>query len=91
MSDMAEKKLYIWRLATFLHANSMVMSGEELADHLNRNSFLTNYGTSYQGKRGTYRLIQETWKWLNDDLKLEKEAEHVAMAFVKPDGTYAYV
>jgi hypothetical protein len=91
MSDMTEKKLYIWRLATFLHANSKVMSGEELAEHLNRNDFLTNYGTTYQGMRGTYRLIQETWKWLNDDLKLVEEAEHVAMAFVKPDGTYAYV
>ena len=87
---MNEKKTYILRLATFLHANSMVMSGDELAAHLNRNSFLTSYGTEYEGGRGTYRLIRQTWKWLNDELGLPQEAEHVALAFVKPDGGYAY-
>ena len=49
---MNEKKLYIWKLATFLHSQEMVMSGEELAEHLNRNQFLTIYGTEYQGGRG---------------------------------------
>jgi hypothetical protein len=90
MNEMNEKKTYVWRLATFLHSNSMVMSGEELAEHLNRNKFLTSYGTEYEGGRGTYRLIRQTWKWLNDELGLPKEAEHVALAFVKPDGGYAY-
>jgi hypothetical protein len=66
------------------------MSGEELANHLNRNNFLTGYDTPYQGKRGIYKLIQETYKWLHDDLKLKSEADHVAAAFVKPDGSYAY-
>ena len=88
--NMNDKKTYIWKLAEFLHNQGMVMSGEELADHLNRNDFLTSYGTQYQGGRGTYKLILETWKWLNDDLGLNKEAEHVAIAFVKPDGSYAY-
>jgi hypothetical protein len=87
---MNEKKTYIWRLATFLHTNAMVMSGEELAEHLNRNKFLTSYGSEYQGGRGTYKLITQTWKWLHDDLGLAAEAEHVAKAFVKPDGGYAY-
>ena len=90
MNEMNEKKTYIWRLAAFLHTNSMVMSGEELAQHLNRNNFLTSYGTEYEGKRGTYTLITQTWCWLNDELCLPKEAKHVAMAFVKPDGGYAY-
>ena len=83
---MNQKKLYIWRLATFLHTNSMVMSGEELADHLNRNKFLTSYGTEYQGGIGTYHLISQTFKWLNNDLGLPKEAEHVYWAFVGADG-----
>jgi hypothetical protein len=87
---MNEKKTYIWRLATFLHTNGMVMSGEELAQHLNRNEFLTSYGSEYQGGRGTYKLITQTWKWLHDDLGLVPEAEHVAKAFVQPDGGYAY-
>jgi hypothetical protein len=88
--QMNDKKTYIWKLAAFLCSQGMVMSGEELADHLNRNNFLTSYGTEYQGGRGTYRLIQQTWAWLNDDLGLTKEAQYVAKAFVKPDGGYAY-
>lgn len=87
---MNEKRAYIWRLATFLHTNGMVMSAEELADHLNRNNFFTGYGSEYQGGRGTYTLIRSTWRWLHDDLAMAAEAEHVALAFVKPDGGYAY-
>ncbi len=87
---MNDKKIYIGKLAEFLHNQGMVMSGEELAEHLNRNKFLTSYGTKYQGGIGTYTLIRETWKWLHDDLELNKEANHVASAFVKPNGSYAY-
>lgn len=87
---MNEKKLYIWKLGVFLADHGMTMSGEELAEHLNRNKFLTSYGTEYAGGRGTYKLISETWNWLKNTLKLNKEAEKVAKAFVKPDGTYSY-
>jgi hypothetical protein len=87
---MNEKKIYIWKLATFLNSQNMVMSGEELAEHLNRNKFLTSYGTEYHGGRGTYKLINQTWKWLHNSLKLPEEAKHVARAFVKPNGGYAY-
>ena len=90
MNKMNQKKVYVWRLAEFLDRNKMKMSGEELAEHLNRNRFLTEYGTQYTGKRGTYTLIRETWAWLHDDLGLDDEAKKVAEAFVKPDGTYAY-
>jgi hypothetical protein len=58
---MNRKKLYIWQLAVFLNTHGMRMSGEELADHLNRNNFLTSYGQEYQGGKGTYRLISQTW------------------------------
>lgn len=57
---MKEKKHYVWQLGAFLANQGMIMSGEELAEHLNRNSFLTNYGTEYKGRRGTYKLIRET-------------------------------
>jgi hypothetical protein len=86
---MIEKKIYLWKLATFLNANSMTMSGEELADHLNRNNFLTSYGTEYQGGRGTYRLISETYNWVKDVMGTA-EAAVIAEAFVKPDGTHAW-
>lgn len=88
--SMNDKKTYVWKLAVFLSSQKMVMSGEELAEHLNRNKFLTSYGTEYQGGRGTYRLISQTWEWLQNELKLEEEAKHVALAFVKPDGKHAY-
>lgn len=87
---MNDKKVYIWKLGAFLHSQKMVMSGEELADHLNRNNFLTTYGTEYQGGRGTYRLIKQTWEWLHNELELTAEAEAVALAFVKQNGEYAY-
>ena len=64
-----------------------VEPGEELAGHLNRNNFMTSYGTQYAGKRGTYKLIKETWVWVHDELGLEDEAEKIAHAFVKPDGS----
>ena len=90
MNEMNAKKLYVWKLAAFLKENSKVMSAEELAEHLNRNNVLTSYQTEYSGGRGTYTLIRETWKWVHDELGLESEAEAIAGAFVKPDGTYAY-
>ena len=66
------------------------MSGKELADDLNRNGYLTSYGESYKGSRGTYALIMATYRWLESDQHLPEEASKVALAFVKPDGTYAY-
>ena len=44
----------------------------------------------YQGGRGTYKLIQETWSWVNTDLGLPNEAKKIAEALVKHDGSYAY-
>lgn len=90
MTDMNQKKLYVWRLGAFLSENSMQMSGEELAAHLNRNAFLTGSGAEYEGKRGTYTLIRETYRWVEQHLELPAEAAKVAQAFVRPDGGYAY-
>jgi len=87
---MNDKKVYIWKLGAFLHSQKMAMSGDKLAEHLNRNNFLTSYGTEYQGGRGTYTLIKQTWNWLKHDLKLDDEAGSVALAFVKANGDYAY-
>lgn len=87
---MNKKKYYIWQLAAFLSSLKMFMTGEELAEHLNRNEFLTSYGTEYQGGRGIYTLIRETWNWLQNELHLPDEAKKVAEAFVKPNGEHAY-
>ena len=90
MDEGKRKKLYLWKLATFLSQEGMKMSGEELAHHLNRNGFATGYGTAYTGGRGIYTLIRETWNWIYNDLGLEAEAGKIADVFVKPDGSYAY-
>lgn len=90
MNEMNQKKLYVWRLAIFLHSNGKTMSADELADHLNRNNLKTSYGSEFEGGRGTYKLILETWKWVNHDLGLEDEAHNISMAYVKPDGTHAW-
>ena len=84
------KKLYVWQLAAFLRHYKMTMSGEELAAHLNRNNFLAGTGEKYKGGRGTYTLIRETWRWVNNDLDLPEEAAKIAKAYVKPNGSYAY-
>jgi hypothetical protein len=88
LNAMSAKKFYVWKLADFLSRNSMKMSGEELADHLNRNGFLTGEGKEYQGGRGTYKLIRETWIWLHDALGLPSEAKKVYEAYCKPDGSH---
>jgi hypothetical protein len=90
MSNMESKKQFIWDVAKGLSRRNKTMSGKELADILNRNKLLTEYGRKYSGGRGTYTLINVTWRWLNNELKLPDEAEKIALAFVKPDGTYAY-
>lgn len=86
---MDEKKLYLFELASFLDSHSMVMSGEELAEHMNRNNFLTGYGTEYQGGRGTYTFVKHTYEAFRK-AGLQSAADRIARAFVKPDGTYAY-
>lgn len=48
-----DKKENIKRLAIFLNDNVTTMAANELAEHLNRNSFKTDYGTEYAGGRGT--------------------------------------
>jgi hypothetical protein len=67
----------------------MTMSGPELAEHLNRNNFLTSYGTEYEGGRGIYRLISQTYKWLKE-LGLEEEAGNFPMAYVQGNGEYPW-
>lgn len=84
-----EKKEYIRRLAVFLCDNGMTMSVEELAMHLNRNDFRTSYGAEYQGARGTYTLVHSVYNWLTSKGE-HKDAEKVANAFPKSDGSFAY-
>ncbi len=86
-----EKMLYIWRLATFLHSNGKHMSAQELVDHLNRNNFKNQRGAPYtRVGKGPFAIIAATWRWVNDKLGLEEEAEHIAQAYVQMDGKHAW-
>lgn len=87
---MNDKKEYISKLANHLVDTGKIMSGPELADHLNRNGFQTSYGTDYEGKRGTYTLISAIYKELTN-LGRVSDADKIAKAFVKEDGTPAYL
>lgn len=84
-----EKKEYIRQLARFLITTETTMTGPTLATLLNWNGFQTDYGTRYAGARGTYTLIQATYNWL-ESIGEDDDAERVALAFKKPDGSYAY-
>jgi len=83
------KKEYIVSLSEFLVNTDTTMTVEMLASLLNWNGFKTDYGIEYKGARGTYTLIRTTYDWLVDNNN-QDGANLVALAFKKPDGTYAY-
>jgi hypothetical protein len=83
------KKEYIGHLANVLVSNNTTMTGENIAHHLNEIGFKTSYGTEYEGGRGTYKLISDTYDWFVAKGK-QADADNIAHAFTKPDGTYAY-
>jgi len=84
-----ESKEYVAVIGNFLAEHGTKMSAEELAAHLNRNDFRTGYNTPYAGGRGVYKLIHATYDWLVAQGK-QKDADAVASAFTKTDGSYAY-
>ena len=83
------KKEYIGHLANVLVSNKTTITAENLANHLNDIGFETGYGTEYAGGRGTYTLIHATYDWFASNGN-QVSADNVALAFKKPDGTYAY-
>ena len=84
-----DNKQYVLEVATVLNKAKTTLPAKDLADILNMFGHTTTYGAAYAGARGTYTLIHATYDWL-DGLGKSKEAEIVAKAFTKPDGTYAY-
>jgi hypothetical protein len=84
------KREYLFHLSQFLNKYNMKMSGSELVEHFRRNSITTDYGTSYVGGRGVYKFISSVYNFYAG--KGEQEyADSIARAFVKQDGTYAYI
>jgi hypothetical protein len=89
-TQMNNTQQYVAELAVFLHSREMRMSARELAEHLNLNNLPTGYGTPYVPEgRGIYRLLSTLYSALAAQNRMP-EAEAVAEAFTKEDGSYAY-
>lgn len=83
------KKDFIAKLAEHLVNTNSRMSSGELATHLNRNGYRNDAGKRYKRSRGVGRLLKTTYDYFDKQGKTI-EANNVAQAFVKEDGSYAY-
>lgn len=84
------KKEFIKNLALDLRSKGEKMKAPDLCDELNNKIYTTDSGNPFDREgRGIYKLLSGTYKTLKDQGK-NNEAEAVAEAFTKPDGTYAF-
>ena len=88
-NTMEYKYNFIKNLAKYLVDNKLKMTGLEVAELMNSNEIYTSYGTEYAGRRGTYKLISDSYKYFENEGNNEV-AENIAIAFIKADGSYAY-
>ncbi len=87
--SMDEKIDFITNLATTLAEKGQKMNAKELAEQLNEAGFKTEANRSYNGMRGTYQLVRAVHLRLKNK-ELNKQAEIVAMSFVKYNGKAAW-
>ncbi len=85
-----DKKIYILKLANFLHSNSKVMSGHELIEHFNRNGIQTEAGNNFLPGRGIYTVIKHTHDYFFFELGLPVEADKIAKSFVNESGSHPW-
>src|SRR5262249_11749415 len=76
-------------VATELKKRDSFMSIPALCDLLNRKGYKTNYGSSYEAGRGSYRLVRGAYYRMTkrDD---PETAANIALSFKRPSFTYAY-
>lgn len=84
-----EKFKFIVALARALSADKSTMRVTTLATLLNEVGFRDSYGLEYAGGRGTYTLVHAVYDWAADNTSQE-DADAVAQAYTKEDGSYAY-
>lgn len=78
---------FVTWVADELSKRGACMSVPCLAALVNQVGYKTNYGTEFSGKRGTYRLVRGAY---NRQSQNQEAADKIALAFRKPDFTYAY-
>ena len=84
-----DKANFVANLAHTLVQNNATMRVSTLAELLNENHYLTEYGTEYEGGRGTYKFLSSLYSYFME-LGNNPAADEIASAFVKADGNYAY-
>ena len=81
-----DKYNFIAWVAEELSKHGSYMSVPCLAALVNQVGYKTNYGNEFNGKRGTYRLVKGAYSRQAS----QEAADKIALAFRKPDFTYAY-
>lgn len=84
-----DKYEFIARVADELAKREVFMSVPMLAELVNRKGGRTDYGTEFEGERGTYRLVSGTYDRMITAQRPDR-AHHVAVSFLKPNFEYAY-
>lgn len=80
---------FVADLAQKLVKAGKTMTASQLAGELNKNGYKTNAGDIYLGERGTLTTVSSIYDELMKNGRTV-DADAVAKAFTKEDGTYAY-
>lgn len=84
----ATKYQAVAAIASELRKCNKSIPAEALAWLMNELGHRTNYETTYEGGRGTYRLIKASYQRYEVTARIV--ANDIAEAFTLPDGSYAY-
>jgi hypothetical protein len=86
---MSPTQIYLTALAHALASTNTTMSVSDLVNHLNRLKLTYGNGKPFLHKRCSYTYIGALYREL-DKQGRHNDAVTVAVAFPKPDGSYAY-
>jgi hypothetical protein len=88
--DSCDKFEFVAWVANELRKHESFMSVPALCELLNKKGYRTNYGSEYDGGRGSYRLVRSVY-YRKKNTGDEDSAHNVAIAFRRPNFNYAYV
>jgi hypothetical protein len=87
-----DKFEFVAWVANELKKHQTFMSVPALCELLNKKGYRTNYGTEYDGGRGSYRLVRSAYyrKKNTGEAGGIDSAHNIAIAFKRPNFAYAY-
>ena len=88
-SEKFNKYEFVAWMAVELRKRDTYMSVPALIDMVNARGYTTNYGTSFEGGRGSYKLVSGTYRRMME-VDSPDRAQAVAEAFRRPNFEYAY-